>query len=132
MQSTDLGVVLVAEFVLAALFFIAVAKDVRSFRPRNDAKVMRGEKSMNSSNVKYGIATDAEVMRGEKSMNSLYVMYGIITVVYSLLVQVADAFEGHKALLIAVDYVELTYLFFFSSWFRNGIFFRMLERVRHD
>jgi len=132
MQSTDLGVVLVAEFVLAALFFIAVAKDVRSSRPRNDAKVRRGEKSMNSLNVTCGIATDAEVRRGEKSMNSLYVMYGIVTVVYSLLVQVAEAFEGHKALLIAVDYVGLTYLFFFSSWFRNKIFFPMLGRVRQD
>jgi len=113
MQSTDLGVVLIAEFVLAALFFIAVAMHVRSFRLRN----ARGH---------------LEVRLGEQSMNSLYVMYGIITVVYSLLVQVAEAFEGHKALLIAVDYVGLTYLFFFSSWFRNRILFRMLERVRQD
>ena len=114
MQSTDLGVVLVAEFVLAALFFIAVAMHVRSFRLRNVPEA------------------HLEVRRGEQSMNSLYVMYGIVTVVYSLLVQAAEAFEGHKALLIAVNYVGLTYLFFFSSWFRNRIFFKMLERVRHD
>jgi hypothetical protein len=113
MQSTDFGVVLAAEFILAGLSFVSFAMRVR----------LRLRKATEAS---------VDVRRGEQSMNSLYVIYGIVTVVYSLLVQVAEAFEGHKALLIALNYVALTYLFFFSSWFRNKIFFPVMERVRHD
>jgi len=74
----------------------------------------------------------ATVHRGEESMNSLYVLYGVATLVFSLTIDVADAFYGHKATIVLADYVLLTYLFFFSSWFRNSIVFRLLARIRKD
>lgn len=74
----------------------------------------------------------AEVKRSEQSMNSLYIMYGTITVIYALAVQVAEGFKGYKVLLIFLNYLALTYMFFFSSWFRNRVFFRLLERIRRD
>jgi hypothetical protein len=72
------------------------------------------------------------VTRGGESMNALYVMYGVATVVYALVVQVADAFEGFKVLFIVADYLVLTYLFFFSSRFRNLVVFRTLNRIKED
>ncbi len=72
------------------------------------------------------------VTRGEESMNALYVMYGVATVVFALVVQVADTAHGYKAALIVVDYLVLTYLFFFSSRFRNLVVFRTFNRIKKD
>ncbi len=77
-------------------------------------------------------AAHLTVTRGEKSMNALYVMYGVATVVYSLAVDVADFAQGHKTTIIVFDYVVLTYLFFFNSWFRNSVVFRALPRIQED
>ena len=65
-------------------------------------------------------------------MSALYTFYGIATVVYSLTVDAASGIDGYKVSFIVGDYISLTYLFFFSSWFRNVIFFPMLRRVRTD
>jgi hypothetical protein len=65
-------------------------------------------------------------------MNGLFVLYGGATVVFSLAVQVAAAAEGHKVALIVADYVILSYLFFFNSWFRNRLVFRVLGRISTD
>ncbi len=77
-------------------------------------------------------AADPTVERGEPSMNGLFALYGVATVVFALAVQVADAASGHKTLLIVVDYGVLFYLFFFNSWFRNSIVFRVLGKIRTD
>ena len=77
-------------------------------------------------------AIQATVTRGQESMNALYVMYGVATVAYSLAVDVADFAQGHKTTIIVLDYVVLTYLFFFNSWFRNSVVFRALRRMRED
>lgn len=61
-------------------------------------------------------------IRGDRSMNFLYVGYGVVTVVYTLGIQVAEAFCGYKVIFIVLDYLVLTYLFFFNSWFRNKLF----------
>ena len=61
-------------------------------------------------------------------MTSLFTIYGITTLVYTLAIQTARAFEGNKVIIIIVNYAVLTYLFFFNSWFENSIF-RIFERM---
>jgi hypothetical protein len=75
---------------------------------------------------------DATVERGDQSMNGLYAMYGVATVVFALAVQVSNAATDYKVGIIVMDYAVLSYLFFFNSWFRNSIVFRILQRVRRD
>ena len=72
-----------------------------------------------------------KVARGEKSMTILYIAYALLTVAVTLTVQVAEAAQGYKVGLIAFDYLSLSYLFFFNSWFRNRLL-RLLGRVYED
>ena len=72
-----------------------------------------------------------KVARGEKSMTILYIAYALLTVAVTLTVQVADSAQGYKVAIIAFDYLALTYLFFFNSWFRNRLL-RLLGRVYED
>ncbi len=72
------------------------------------------------------------VKRGEKSMTFLYVSYGVVTIVYSLAIDVSQCAVGHKTTLIVLDYIVITYLFFFNSWFRNSIVLRTLTRLEKD
>ena len=71
------------------------------------------------------------VARGEKSMTILYIAYALLTVAVTLTVQVADSAQGYKVAIIAFDYLALSYLFFFNSWFRNRLL-RLLGRVYED
>ncbi len=114
MQQTDCVALAVVEVTLFGLLIFAFVMDAW-------VRV----KDLSSS-------AQATVMRGESSMKSLYVMYGIATVVYSLLIQVAPNLDGYRVPLIVLNYISLTYLFFFSSWFRNRLFFPLLGRVRKD
>jgi hypothetical protein len=114
MSLPDLIVFSTIEAGLVLFAFVAVAVDLI-----NKARSKRAEMS-------------ATVTRGESTMNALYTFYGIATVVYSLAVDAATGLEGLKVGFIALDYLCLTYLFFFSSWFRNQIFFPLLRRVRED
>lgn len=72
------------------------------------------------------------VKRGERSMTFLYVSYGVVTIVYSLAIDVSQCAVGHKTTLIVLDYIVITYLFFFNSWFRNSIVLRTLTRLEKD
>ncbi len=76
-------------------------------------------------------AMTLSVERGEQSMNLLYVAYGVVTLVFALAVQVAEAAQGYKVAIISFDYIALSYLFFFNSWFRNWILGK-LSRIRKD
>lgn len=114
MPSTDLFALSIIETLLAFLWLTAVGMDV-IIRVRERSADMV-----------------ASVTRGEKSMSSLHVMYGIATVVYSLAVDVATGVDGHKVLIIAANYACLTYMFYFSSWFRNQVFFPLLARAQQD
>ena len=73
----------------------------------------------------------AVVTRGAESMKMLYVTYGIVTAVFTFAIPVSVAATGFKSALILVDYVVLSYLFFFNAWFRNWLLGR-LGRVRED
>ncbi len=61
-----------------------------------------------------------------------FTMYVIATLVYTLAVQVAQAFEGNKVLLIMINYACLTYLFFCNVWFRQRIVVQILQSIGTD
>lgn len=115
MASTDLIAFAAVEAALVGLSAFAVFKDIY-------IRVVERSRGLDLSTV-----------RGELSMTSLYVMYGIATVVYSLIAQIAQiasGIDGHRVLVIALNYLFLTHLFFFSQWFRNGLFFPVLNRAK--
>lgn len=74
----------------------------------------------------------AEVERGEKSMTAIYTVYGATIASCLVLINEASAFDGNKVLVIVIDFSCITYLFFFSTWFRNSIFFPLYRLVRKD
>jgi len=71
--------------------------------------------------VRHSEGITLTVTRGDKSMNFLFAFYGVATVVITLLTQVAEAACGYKAVIVAADYLILTYLCFFNVWFRNRL-----------
>ena len=113
-MKTDLLVFALTEGFLILLFVFALSADIRNRRKAKTASII------------------AEVSRGEKSMNALYVNFGIATVVFTLIVQTCEALVGNQLLFIIVNYCLLIYMFFFSSWFRNQVFFKLLNRVKKD
>ena len=72
------------------------------------------------------------VKRGDHSMNFLYIMYGTVTIVFALSVQVSEVFKGYKMLLVVLNYLALTYLFFFNSWLRNRILLPIMLSIEKD
>jgi ABC-type siderophore export system fused ATPase/permease subunit len=74
----------------------------------------------------------ATVTRSEKSMSALYSVYGASVASLLVLINNALGVEGNKVILIIVGFLCLTYLFFLSSWFRNSVFFRLVQRIRID
>ena len=114
MQNTDIPAVLVVQSLLLLFFLVALVRDTR---------IRKAEKSA---------SVGAEVTRGDKSMNALYTAYGASVASSLVLVTNAEGLEGHKVLLIVVPFFCLTYLFFFSTWFRNSIFFPLAQRLRKD
>lgn len=71
------------------------------------------------------------VTRGDKSMSSLFAIYGIFIVAIALTIQVADAGRHYKVSLVVLDYIMLTYLFFYNGWFRNWLL-NVLNTIRRD
>ena len=113
-MKTDLLVFIITEGFLILLFAFALAADIWN---RWKAKTA---------------SFTAEAIRGEKSMTALYVNFGIATIVFTLIVQTCEALKGNQVLFIIVNYGLLTYVYFFSSWFRDRLFFKLLNRIRKD
>ena len=111
---SDLTVFVFTESILLLLFVVTFIADIRIRLKDN----------------KSGIT--AEITRGEQSMNALYVNFGIATVVFTLIVQAFEALKGNQVLFIVVNYGMLTYMFFFSTWFRNRLFFQLLGRIKKE
>jgi hypothetical protein len=61
------------------------------------------------------------VMRGPESRKKLGLVYGFASVNTLQLINISDAFNGHKVVLSVVDLLILFYLCFLSSWIRNRI-----------
>lgn len=114
MMTTDVYVQYVLQVGLLCILILAAVQDCRAWL---------------KSGQRFGAMT---VLRGEKSMTKLYALYGITTGMYFLLIQIAEAFKGNKAILLVVDFAVLTYLFFGNSWFRNRIVFRAAQAAEQD
>lgn len=112
--SLDTAAVLIAHALLLGLVLISVLGSVRAFLRRRKG------------------AGRMTVFRGPESMGILYAGYGTTTVVMALLVQVAEVGRGSKAAIILFDYGVLTWLFFFSSWFRNRLIYPIAKRIKQD
>ncbi|MDA3806503.1 MAG: hypothetical protein PF440_01205 [Thiomicrorhabdus sp.] len=74
----------------------------------------------------------AQVIRGEKSMTELHAVYAAAIASCLVLINNAIGIEGHKVLLITIDFLCLTYTFYFNSWFRNSIFFCIRNSINKD
>ena len=74
----------------------------------------------------------AEVIRGEKSMTAIYAVYGASVASMLVLINNASGIDGNKVALIVLNFICITYIFFFSTWFRNSIFFPLNQRIRKD
>ena len=74
----------------------------------------------------------AQVIRGEKSMTELHTVYAAAIASCLVLINNATGIEGHKVLLIAIDFLCITYTFYFNSWFRNSIFFCIRNNISKD
>ena len=79
-----------------------------------------------------GAEVTTEVIRGEKSMAGLYTVYGATIASALVLIDKASGLDGHKVALIVLDFLSVTYVFFFSTWFRNSVFFPLMQRVHKD
>lgn len=115
MTGDALAIILVQVFLLM-LLVPAVCYDTRE-------RVARKK-------LKSGFSATAN--RGDASMNALYVVYGLVVGAGGVMITEAEAFHGYKSAIMLIDYVILTYLFLFSSWFRNMVFFKMLQRAKKD
>lgn len=78
-----------------------------------------------------GTVARGTATRGEESMKLLWVSYGVVTAVFTLAIQLAEAAKGYKLFILFIDYILLTHLFFFNSWFRKWLF-RKLKGIRKD
>jgi len=114
MLTSDLPVIFAIETVLILFTLYAVYCD---------ARIRKNEK-------RSGLT--AEVVRGEKSMAALYTVYGATTASLLVLINNASGLDGNKVMLIVLNFMCITYTFFFSTWFRNSIFFPLNQRVRKD
>lgn len=73
-----------------------------------------------------------EIERGDKSMAGLYTVYGAAIASFLVLIDKASGVDGHKVAFIVIDFCCVTYLFFFSTWFRNSVFIPLATRIRKD
>jgi hypothetical protein len=111
---SDKLVVVVMEVLLLSIFLISGLRAVMIyFHQISSSALAVGERSV-------------------QSMTFLFTVYGVTTLIYTLAVQAADAFKGNKVLIIILNYVALTYLFFFNPWFRNSILFPLFLRISRD
>jgi len=115
---SDANVLKVAEIILLFVLFLSMLMELVTWIRK---KRRRG-----------GSSSTLTVKRGDHSMNFLYITYGTATIVFALSVQVSEAFEGYKVLLVVFNYLALTYLFFINPWLRNRILFPIMLRIEKD
>jgi len=70
-----------------------------------------------------------KVIRGEENMNAIIAGFGCFEAFYTTIVYMIVFFNEYKFLFYLVNSIALGYLFFFSFWFRNRIFFPLLKII---
>jgi hypothetical protein len=114
MPATDTCMVIALQLLLICFSLYSLVRDLR---------IRSKEKAGGFS---------AEVVRSDSSMTPVYTVYAAALASCLVLLDKAAGLDGHKVALILLDFVCLTYVFFFSTWFRNAVFFRLADRVRRD
>jgi len=75
--------------------------------------------------------SSADVIRADKSMANLLTVYGAVIASFIYLIDTVSCLEGHRVLFILLNFLFITYLFFFSTCFRN-LFFTFSKTIRKD
>lgn len=114
MPETDLYAIIAIHIGILVLTLFAIIDD---FKARLRSKSGMG---------------NARVTRGERSMHAIYTVYGATIASCLFLIEATSSVKGNKVVLIAFDFLAVTYLFFFSSWFRNVVFFPLKGRIITD
>ncbi|WP_291323671.1 hypothetical protein [Desulfonatronospira sp.] len=65
-------------------------------------------------------------------MGAIYAVYGAAIASTLVLTDRTEGLEGNTVLFMIINFLCFTYLFFFSVWFRNAVFFRLYRRVQQD
>ncbi|GGH50532.1 hypothetical protein GCM10010975_03520 [Comamonas phosphati] len=114
-MKTDFYALAILEILLLALFSLSILMlFVAWFKKQNGA-------------------AELNATRGETSMNGLFTAYGISTVACTISIDVSSGcVDGNKSTIVLANYAMLTYLFFFSAWFRNSVLFPILNRIKND
>lgn len=114
MITTDSYVVIVLEVALILFSLYVVYRDRQA------------------SILDQGAEVQAEVTRGDKSMAALHTVYGAAIASTLVLLNNTEVLAGNRVILVVINFSAFTYLFYFSSWFRNSVFFPIRGRVRKD
>jgi hypothetical protein len=114
MGNSDIYLLLAIETGISLFTLFSFFKDIR-------IKILENESGVN------GVIT-----RAEKTMNALYAAYGSSMASFLVIVTNANGVDGHRVALILVPFICLTYLFYFSTWFRNAVFFPAANKIRKD
>lgn len=70
--------------------------------------------------------------RGERSLGIIFGIYVSSLTTMLVVLESTNAADGHRVLLMSVDFALITYLFIFNSWFRNRVIFPLKNRTSHD
>lgn len=79
----------------------------------------------------------AESARGEQTMQKIHKTYFAVLALYTFVIKSNDNLDCYyfactQLLLIISNAILLTYLFYFSSWFRNVLFLRIANYITKD
>lgn len=107
-----LALVVVASLLVALTFWAAFQDQLANRRAKRGASMT--------------------VKRGEGTMVELHTVY-VATLASGLtLVNATQGLEGNRVLATLVAFGCVTYLFYFSSWFRNAVLVKIKRRVSRD
>jgi len=106
MAFTDAVTLTLVHGLLLLVWIISLARDLLTHSRVRWGKPAKIIIEKGQVKTKKGFA-NLTITRGEESMNSLYVLYGVATVVFALCVQVAEAAHGYKVAIIVLDYLVL-------------------------
>lgn len=114
MASSDIYLLLIIEMSVLLFALYALFSDKR-------------REIMEAKDGPSGTAT-----RSDKTMTMLHTVYGSSLASFLVIVTNADGAKGHQVALILVPFICLTYLFYFSTWFRNVVFLPISGKIRKD
>ena len=73
--------------------------------------------------------TSAEMQRGDRSMKMIHGMYLLTVTPIFFLINNVSNIDGYKVILFIINFGCFTYIFYFSDWFRNYVFFPLIKKV---